>query len=50
MSRAEIENRLKHLMGDVIEGEITDESEEDLTDTSVVDLVEQDCQDNPEHN
>ena len=50
MSRAEIENRLKHLMGDVIEGEITDESEEDLTDTSVVDMVEQECHDNPENN
>mgnify|MGYP003133509811 CR=1 FL=1 len=48
MSRAEIENRLKHLMGDVIEGEITDESEEDLTDTSVVDMVEQESQESKE--
>ena len=38
MSRAEIENRLKQLMGDVIEGEITDETEESIS-PSAVDFV-----------
>jgi len=35
MSRAEIENRLKQLMGDVIEGEITDETEESISPSTV---------------
>ena len=38
MSRAEIENRLKQLMGEVIEGEITDETEESIS-PSAVDFV-----------
>jgi hypothetical protein len=41
MSRAEIENRLKVLMGDVIEGELTDETEESIS-PSAVDLVKDD--------
>lgn len=38
MSRAEIENRLKQLMGDVIEGELVEETEESISPTA--DLVE----------
>ena len=41
MSRAEIEHRLKVLMGDVIEGELTDETEESIS-PSAVDLVKDD--------
>ena len=42
MSRAEIENRLKQLMGDVIEGEITDQDEESIPITpSAVDEVQE---------
>ena len=38
MSRAEIENRLKQLMGDVVEGELVEETEESISPTA--DLVE----------
>lgn len=38
MSRSEIENRLKQLMGDVIEGELVEETEESISSTA--DLVE----------
>jgi hypothetical protein len=42
MSRAEIENRLKQLMGDVVEGEITDQDEESIPITpSAVDEVQE---------
>ena len=42
MSRAEIENRLKQLMGDVVEGEITDQDEESVPITpSTVDEVQE---------
>jgi hypothetical protein len=42
MSRAEIENRLKQLMGDVVEGEITDQDEESVPITpSAVDEVQE---------
>ena len=45
MSRAEIENRLKQLMGDVVEGEITDQDEESVPITpSAINEV----QENPE--
>ena len=38
MSRAEIENRLKQLMGDVVEGELVEETEQSISPTA--DLVE----------
>ncbi len=42
MSRAEIENRLKQLMGDVVEGEITDQDEDSVPITpSAVDEVQE---------
>ena len=40
MSRAEIENRLKQLMGDVIEGELTDETEESISPTAINEVQE----------
>jgi hypothetical protein len=40
MSRAEIENRLKVLMGDVIEGELTDETEESISPTAINEVQE----------
>jgi hypothetical protein len=43
MSRAEIENRLKQLMGDVIEGEITDETEASISPSAINEV-----QENPE--
>jgi|TARA_R100000030_G_scaffold22012_1_gene15817 hypothetical protein len=48
MSRAEIENRLKQLMGEVIEGEIAEETDESAS-TSVLDpLAKSDNHDNQE--
>jgi hypothetical protein len=40
MSRAEIENRLKVLMGDVIEGELTDETEESISPSAINEVQE----------
>jgi len=40
MSRAEIENRLKQLMGDVIEGEITDETEGSISPPAINEVQE----------
>ena len=40
MSRAEIENRLKVLMGDVIEGELKDETEESISPTAINEVQE----------
>ena len=45
MSRAEIENRLKQLMGDVVEGEITDETEESISPTAINEVQENSEQD-----
>ena len=47
MSRAEIENRLKQLMGDVIEGEITDETEESIS-PSAINEVQEDSEEDQE--
>ena len=40
MSRAEIENRLKTLMGETIEAEITDETEESISPTAINEVQE----------
>ena len=45
MSRAEIENRLKQLMGDVIEGELTDETEESISPTAIHEVQESSADD-----
>lgn len=48
MSRAEIENRLKQLMGEVIEGEIAEETNESASTSVLNPLEESDNHDNQE--
>ena len=48
MSRAEIENRLKQLMGEVIEGEIAEETDESASTSVLNPLAKSDNNDNQE--